>query len=111
MSWRPATPGKAKHFYGQVFDWEFNDVQSMPYTEIKVSGQSKAGMIKMDEKWEGLPAHWTVYFAVDDTDATAKAAEESGGKVHVPPTDLPVGRFAVVSDPQGGTFTIIKLAN
>jgi predicted enzyme related to lactoylglutathione lyase len=34
---------------------------------------------------------------------------ELGGKVCVPPTDIPVGRFAVVNDPEGATFSIITL--
>jgi predicted enzyme related to lactoylglutathione lyase len=51
-----------------------------------------------------------VYFAVEDVDAAAKRVEELGGKVAVPPTDTPAGRFAVVNDPQGAVFSIIALA-
>jgi hypothetical protein len=37
-------------------------------------------------------------------------AAELGGKVCVPPTDIPnVGRFAVINDPQGAVFSIIRL--
>jgi len=46
---------------------------------------------------------------VDDCDAYAKKITDNGGKVCVPPTDIAVGRFAVVEDPNGGFFSIIKL--
>ena len=34
---------------------------------------------------------------------------ELGGKVAVEPTDTPVGRFAVLTDPHGALFSIIAL--
>jgi len=46
---------------------------------------------------------------LDDFDANASKIIESGGKVCVPPTDISVGRFAVVEDPNGGFFSIIGL--
>jgi predicted enzyme related to lactoylglutathione lyase len=68
-------------------------------------------MIQMNEEWpEEVPPHWMVYFAVDDIDAAAARVEELGGRVAVPPTDTPAGRFAVVNDPQGAVFSIIRLA-
>jgi predicted enzyme related to lactoylglutathione lyase len=50
-----------------------------------------------------------VYFAVADADATAAKATESGGTVIAAPFDTPVGRMAVLSDPQGAAFSIIQL--
>jgi predicted enzyme related to lactoylglutathione lyase len=48
---------------------------------------------------------------VEDPDATARKATELGGKVVVPPTDIPdVGRFATLADPQGAHFSVIKLS-
>ena len=48
---------------------------------------------------------------VDDVDATAKKAEELRGQIFVAPTEIPdVGRFAVIQDPQGAVFSIIKLS-
>lgn len=34
---------------------------------------------------------------------------ELGGTICVPIFDIPVGRMSVVSDPQGGTFTLLEL--
>jgi hypothetical protein len=51
-----------------------------------------------------------VYFGTDDADATAAKAAELGGSIVVPPFDTPVGRIAVLSDPQGAMFSVIKNA-
>ena len=51
-----------------------------------------------------------VNFAVTDCDAAVALAGDLGGEVAVPPADAPPGRLAVIADPQGAPFTIIKLA-
>ena len=53
------------------------------------------------------PAAWTVYFAVDSTDATVAAAVEHGGSVVQPIRDSPYGRIGVVTDNQGAVFSLI----
>ena len=56
-----------------------------------------------------IPPHWLVYFTVDDTDATVDQVKENGGNVAFGPTEIPnVGRFAVVTDPHGAAFAVIK---
>ena len=57
---------------------------------------------------DGVPNHWHVWFAVDDADATAAAAQRSGGSVLMAPFDLPVGRAATLADPQGAVFSVLK---
>jgi uncharacterized protein len=57
-----------------------------------------------------VPAHWLVYFGTDDTDATVAAASKLGGSTVVPPTDIPPGRFAVLMDPDGAAFAVIKVS-
>jgi predicted enzyme related to lactoylglutathione lyase len=45
---------------------------------------------------------------VDNIDETVKKVEELGGKVIVPPMDIPeVGRFSVFADPQGAFISAI----
>jgi hypothetical protein len=103
----------AARFYGRVFGWQADTSQMGPmtYTEWRLDGRPVGGMVHMDEDWpEGIPPHWMVHFAVADCDAAAARTEELGGQVRVPPTDVPPGRFAVVADPHGAAFTIIKLA-
>jgi predicted enzyme related to lactoylglutathione lyase len=55
------------------------------------------------------PPHWMAHIAVDDVDAAARRAEELGGRIQSPPTDIPsVGRFAIVADPRGASFSLFR---
>jgi uncharacterized protein len=100
----------AGRFYTQLFNWKTEIWPGQtPYTLFKVGDKMVGGMMGIAPEMGPMPSHWSVYFAVDDCDAKTKLAEKLGGKVCVPPTDIPdVGRFAVLADPQGGTFSILK---
>jgi predicted enzyme related to lactoylglutathione lyase len=103
----------AKAFYSRVFGW--NPVTHtdgpMPYTEFDLDGESIGGMLDMPPMVPAeVPPHWLVYFAVDDTDATVAKAQAKGGTVLAPAMDIPTGRFAVLMDPQGAAFGVIKLS-
>lgn len=118
LSWNELTtrdPDGSKAFYRAVFGWEADDQPMGPitYTVFKLGDRQVAGMMPMvGEEWPAdLPSHWMVYFAVADTDDTVARATELGGAVSVPPNDIPQGRFAVLNDPQGATFTVIALKN
>ncbi len=52
---------------------------------------------------------WIPYVGVEDADATATRAQELGGGALLEPMDVPsVGRIAVLSDPQGAVFGILR---
>ncbi|MCB5163690.1 VOC family protein [Streptomyces bambusae] len=54
-------------------------------------------------------AHWMTYFEVDDPDATAALAAELGGRIVQPPRDEPGhGRTALLADPEGAVFTVVR---
>src|SRR3546814_10341844 len=55
----------------------------------------------------GARPAWMGYLEVADVDAAVAAIEADGGAVHMPATDLPVGRIAMVSDPQGAVFYVM----
>jgi hypothetical protein len=60
---------------------------------------------------DSMPAQWQPYVAVDDADRTTAKAKELGGSALVEPMDVSnVGRIAVLRDPQGAVFGIIKPA-
>ena len=104
--------GVAGKFYTRVFDWTERTQEMGPttYTSFMQGEVPSGGMLKMTEEWAGIPPHWMVYFAVADCDASAASARALGGEVKVPPTDIPkVGRFAILQDPQGAMFSIIKV--
>ncbi|MEV6316385.1 VOC family protein [Streptomyces sp. NPDC051776] len=103
---------KAESFYSAVFGWDGKTSSAGPseYTEWHLDGTSFSGMMRMNEDFPPeLPAHWMVYIAVEDCDASAARVTELGGMVSVPPTSIPPGRFCVVNDPQGGTLALIAL--
>lgn len=103
---------QAKGFYAKVFGWTYSvtPMGDFDYTMARVGERDNGGLMPMvGPQWEGVPPHWMVYFAVADTDAICSKITATGGKVCVPPTDIPIGRFAVVEDPQGAVFSIIAL--
>ena len=101
---------RAAGFYAKVFGWDAQKFPEMDYTVFNNGGQGIAGAMKSPA--EGMPSYWLVYFAVDDTDATVAKARDLGANVMVEPTDIPeVGRFAMLADPQGAAFGVIKNAS
>ena len=102
----------AKKFYTELLGWKLTESNAagMAYTEIHAGGRPIGGMYQMTAEFGDAPSHWMAYIAVDNVDAMAKRVEELGGKVCVPPTDIPnVGRFTVITDPTGATISLIKL--
>ncbi len=103
---------KAGDFYTTLFGWT-KDVQQfgMEYALFKNGDRGAGGMLAITPEMGPIPPNWMVYFAVDDCDATAEKASSLGGQIMKPAEDIPgVGRFAVLLDPQGAAFAIIKTA-
>jgi predicted enzyme related to lactoylglutathione lyase len=104
----------ARAFYTKVFPWTAKNHDmggGQQYTEWQMDGRSVGGAMQMGSTFPpSVPAHWLVYFVVANTDDTLKRAQELGGKVMAPARDIPQGRMAVISDPQGATFAIIQLS-
>jgi uncharacterized protein len=128
--------GGAKSFYGSVFGWRTTGIggEAEGWTlpgygdwlerehHPELRGQMAAagapdgfedvvgGIIPIPDDQPDTPAHWSVTFATDDTDATAARAAELGGRVIVPPFDAPWStptytiRVTIVADPEGATF-------
>jgi predicted enzyme related to lactoylglutathione lyase len=82
-----------------------------PYTVLMVGDAGVAGMSEMPPGVpDEAPAFWGVSFAVEDADATIERAQELGGSVQMPATDMPgVGRIASLADPYGASFGIVQL--
>ena len=106
----------AKKFYPALLGWKVQD-DEMPaamgggaYTTwLKADGPA-GGMMTMPKE-APAPSHWLPYFAVANVDAVATQAGTLGALTYVPPTDIPgTGRFAVLADPQGATFAIVKFS-
>jgi hypothetical protein len=108
--------GAAKEFYGAIFGWTFEDRDmgaAGSYTTINLGGSPVGGILNMTERGvpTEVPAHWQLYFAVEDTDVTIEQAKRGGGSVMVEPIDIPAGRFAILTDPYGASFAVIALSD
>jgi uncharacterized protein len=101
-------PAPAATFYKSLFGW---GTRGDPrYTEWTLGGRSIGGMIQIQKDWGEVPPHWLVYFQVEDCDRSVEKAKGMGAKVEMGPQDFPgVGRIALLSDPQGARFYVIKL--
>jgi len=56
---------------------------------------------------DGVPAHWSVYFGVDDTDAALAQIVDLGGSILMAAQDTPYGRLASAADPTGAQFKLV----
>jgi predicted enzyme related to lactoylglutathione lyase len=105
----------AQGFYKELLGWEIKEGSApgggMRYNEIVADGRHVGGIFQSGPECGGVTAaHWRLYVAVDDVDASAARVAELGGKVTCPPTDIPrVGRFCVVEDPTGAAISLITL--
>lgn len=102
----------AKAFYGKVFGWSYDEreFETGNYVSLKAGDDTVGGMIDITGRVpDEVPNHWLAYFAVEDTDATIEQAKSSGGEVVFGPEDIgEVGRIAVLKDPFGAVFALIK---
>jgi uncharacterized protein len=102
----------SKAFYSSVFGWAWRDssMGGLPYVVWENHGTTVCGMQPMlGDEWPiDMPPHWMVYLAVHDCDISATDTLALGGRVLQPPTNLPIGRYAVIEDGQGGIFSILS---
>ncbi len=93
-------------FYSSLFGWTTDEME-MPngdtYTLFKKGERMVAGCVTPPGS-ENVPTMWLSYVNVDDIDASIAKAKELGAVVHNERVDLPMGSFAVFTDPQGGTL-------
>ncbi|MFF0141158.1 VOC family protein [Streptomyces sp. NPDC005227] len=109
----------AAAFYNAVFGWETSAVPfpGGVYTCINPAGAEAedmfGGMVPLaDDPVESASGpYWLPYIEVSDTDAVVAKAQELGGAVRMPTTDMEgVGRAAKLTDPYGARFAVIKSA-
>lgn len=99
--------GKAKDFYGKLFDWKLDDMPDGSYTMIGVGEGTGGGMMK--HPIPGAPSFWLAYVLVDDIHASTKKAKLLGASVMREVTEIPgYGSFSVLVDPTGAHFALWK---
>jgi len=116
FSWNELTtpdPAAAAQFYGQLFGWTSQDMgaEMDHYLSVNLGETAVGGIMSPPPGTEGMPPHWGAYVTVDNVDQVLEKAAALGGKVLVPPLDVPgIGRMAVMQDPQGAVLSLITYA-
>ena len=94
----------ARTFYHEVFGWGLDAEASNETSAIfTVDGEIVCGA---HAAGDGEFPAWSVWFSVEDCDASAAQVTELGGTVIMAPSDMDFGRGAVVADPHGAVFGI-----
>jgi uncharacterized protein len=89
---------------------DFDMGEAGKYQMWTVNGDMIGGVTKLTpEMGPNTPPNWMASVSVADVDATARLAESLGGQVIMQPAEIPdVGRYAVISDPQGAVIALYK---
>jgi len=99
---------KALEFYTKLFGWKIEYHESPEcgrYPMWKHADKYLGGAMPLPAEQQ-VPSHWMTYVTVDDVDVTLEKTKELGGQVCMPATDIPnIGRFAVITDPQGAVIS------
>lgn len=109
--WSPA-PDDSVAFYTKAFGLgcETSQMPEGPYHVLAPSPDAATGgVIQTPIPDAKVPPAWVAYVHVDDVDDIAAKVEAQGGKLMMPPMDVPeVGRFFVFTDPQGAVLGAIR---
>jgi predicted enzyme related to lactoylglutathione lyase len=99
---------KALSFYESMFSYT-HDTMNMGtgnYYLLNSGGKPRAGICRSVNP--SAKSMWLPYVAVSDCDGTARKVTSLGGKLLLPPRDIPgIGRYAIAMDPTGGAIAFI----
>ncbi len=103
----------AKEFYGTLLGWTFTETQTIYGHTYLVAHKDDIVVGGMMLKGGNVPAHitpcWDPYISVEDVEISARQVKDLGGKVVLPPTEIPgIGRFCVIMDAQGVSLNLIS---
>lgn len=112
---------RARHFYATVLGWTPRAVAAddptraaepgePSYTIMMAQGHDTAGVMRIDgAETGGLKPGWLTYIQVANVDLVAQSAVQNGGRIIREAFDVPgVARIAIVEDPLGSQFGIVK---
>jgi predicted enzyme related to lactoylglutathione lyase len=105
--------GKAKTFFGKLFDWKLEDVplgDMGTYTMIGV-GDDGVGGGMLQSPMAGAPSVWIPYVLVDDVNAATEKARGLGAHVLRNVTEVQgMGTFTIIADPTGAPLGLWQAA-
>jgi predicted enzyme related to lactoylglutathione lyase len=100
-------------FYSRVLGWTVakTPFASPEYTIASAGPFNVGGLMTLptDACAAGARPCWMAYLGVADVEATIAHVVDAGGSVTRAPSDIPgVGRWAMLADPQGAMFIVMK---
>lgn len=102
----------AKAFYAKLFGWKGVVIETSAtgtYEILSNQGTQFGGLVALGEG-QGARSCWMPYLSHDNLDALGERVTAAGGKVRIPPMDIPfVGRFATLEDPQGAQLSALSM--
>ncbi|TFG81398.1 MAG: VOC family protein, partial [Chromatiales bacterium] len=105
----------ARRFYGGLFGWTFAELGdgAGAYTMAYKGGYPVSGMVERKElRNKERQARWIGFLSVSDVKAVAVSVASKGGRVLIPPRQVPDrGEMAVVADPDDAPFGLINSAS
>jgi predicted enzyme related to lactoylglutathione lyase len=108
-------PRAARRFYEAVLGWHIDETpptgSAMDYRMINAGDGLAGGVFTLTDEMckQGAAPCWMIYIGVDDVDACVSSITAAGGSVLLPAFDIPnVGRIAMLSDPQGAPFYVMR---
>jgi uncharacterized protein len=96
---------KLEGFYTELFGWQTQRAESMPYSMVQAQDGGIGGGIGEPPDGNG---HVTFYVGTDDVQATLDKAEQLGGRTILPVTELPNVTIALFADPEGHVVGLAK---
>lgn len=100
-----------KLFYAGVFGWKFEAWPGTDrYTVIRHKGEMIGGIAFSDRKVDGKSiSQWVSVLSVPNVDLAASRIQQAGGRVYAGPRDIDDrGRLAILGDPQGAVFGVVR---
>jgi len=106
-------PERAAAFYETVFGWTITrrGAGERAYRLARLDGRPVAGVLRIADGRDGrTPAsRWIGLMSVPDVDAAVALATAEGGRTLVAPgTQLGRGKVALLADPEGAPFGVIR---
>jgi predicted enzyme related to lactoylglutathione lyase len=96
----------ARDFYTAVFGFTWDEIPDAGgYSTFATEDRPLGGLGGVAP---GLPRGWQACFSVANTDEAVRTVEAGGGKVLMAAEDTSYGRFAVVADPWGASFSVMQ---
>ncbi|MDH2425131.1 VOC family protein [Sphaerisporangium sp. TRM90804] len=103
-------PASVTRFYGRLFGWTYEHLGPRVWnsTLCLLDGSPVAGMAPPPPGLDVPKPSWTIFMATSEVEASLVRVQANSGEPLVLPTQMPLGRMAVVHDREGAPFGLLQ---